>query len=62
MNIERLERIVIAIWIAAALLLTVFTTYRVIMKAARVDVAGDVVYITVFGRTDVYSAGRGEKP
>lgn len=60
MNIKRLERIVIAIWIAAALLLTAATTYRVIMKAARVDVAGDVVYITVFGRTDVYSAGREE--
>ena len=54
-----MKKLIIAAALAAALLLTVFTTYRVTMKAARVDVAGDVAYITVFGRTDVYSV-RGE--
>lgn len=54
-----MKKLIIAAALAAALLLTVFATYRVTMKAARVDVAGDVAYITVFGRTDVYSV-RGE--
>lgn len=55
-----MKKAIFAAVIMAALLLTAVTTYRVTMKAARVDVAGDVVYITVFGRTDVYSAGREE--
>lgn len=57
-----MRKLIIAAAIAAALLLTAWGTYRTVMRAARIDVTGDVAYITVFGRTDVYSLpGGGDK-
>lgn len=52
-----MKKALFAVLMAAALLLTAWSTYRANMRAARVDVAGDAVYITVFGRTDVYEIG-----
>lgn len=55
-----MRKLIIAAAIAAALLLTAWSSYRLTMRAARIDVAGDVAYITVFGRTDVYSLTGGK--
>lgn len=55
-----MKKAILAAVIMAALLLTAWGSYRLTMQAAHVDVAGDVAYITVFGRTDVYSLEEGK--
>lgn len=49
-----MKRILIAIIIAVALLVTAFLSYRITMRNIRIEVEGDTAYLTVYGQTDVY--------
>lgn len=51
-----MKKLVFALAVIAALLLTAWSTYRLTMRQLQIETApGGVVYVTAWGLTDVYS-------
>lgn len=51
-----MKKLVFALAVLAALLLTAWSSYRLTMQRLQIETApGGVVYVTAWGRTDVYS-------
>lgn len=51
-----MKKIVLALAVLAALLLTAWSSYRLTMRQLQIETEpGGVVYVTAWGRTDIYS-------
>lgn len=49
-----MKKFLVLLAVIAALLLTVWGTYRATMRSLQIEMEGSTVYVTAFGLTDAY--------
>lgn len=54
-----MKKLVFALAVLAALLLTAWTTYRATMRNLEIEIDGSEIYVTAWGRVDVYELEEG---